>query len=107
MVSGRKYKNDLSDILGILYYHYKNDDEITYSEIAQAIINLYGDFSRIKDEIVRFVKSAIDKKTFVDGYNLQKKNEQNIKANLIQFEEKYENVLDEDNIDDIINKLSE
>ena len=30
-----------------------------------------------------------------------------VKANLIQFEEKYENVLNEDNIDDIINKLSE
>lgn len=107
MVSGRKYKNDLSDILGILYYHYKNDDEIAYAEIEQAVMNLYGDFSRIKDEIVRFVKSAIDNKTFVDGYNLQKKNEQNIKDNLIQFEGKYENVLNEDNVDDIINKLSD
>ena len=68
---------------------------------------MYGDFSRIKDEVVSFVKSAIDNKTFVDGYNMQKKNEQNIKDNLIQFEEKYENVLNEDNVDDIINKLSE
>lgn len=107
MVSGRKYKNDLSDILGILYYHYKNNDEIVYSEIEQAVINLYGDFTGIKNEVVKFVKSAIDNKTFVDGYNLQKKNEQNIKDNLIQFEEKYENVLNDDNIDDIINKLSE
>ena len=107
MVSGRKYKNDLSDILGILYYHYKNNDEITYQQIEKAVVDLYGNFDRIKEDVVEFVKTAIENKTFVDGYNLQKENEQSIKDNLIQFEEKYENVLSEDNIDDIINKLSE
>lgn len=107
MVSGRKYKNDLSDILGILYYHYKNNDEITYQQIEKAVENLYGNFDRIKCDVVEFVKTAIENKTFVDGYNLQKEAEQNIKENLIQFEEKYENVLSEDNIDDIINKLSD
>lgn len=107
MVSGRKYKNDLSDILGILYYHYKNNDEITYQQIEKAVENLYGNFDRIKCDVVEFVKTAIENKTFVDGYNLQKEAEQNIKENLIQFEEKYENVLSENNIDDIINKLSD
>lgn len=107
MVSGRKYKNDLSDILGILYYHYKNNDEITYQQIEKAIVDLYGNFDRIKEDVVEFVKTAIENKTFVDGYNLQKETEQSIKDNLIQFEEKYENVLSEDNVDDIINKLSE
>ena len=107
MVSGRKYKNDLSDILGILYYHYKNNDEITYQQIEKAVVDLYSNFDRIKEDVVEFVKTAIENKTFVDGYNLQKENEQSIKDNLIQFEEKYENVLSEDNIDDIINKLSE
>lgn len=107
MVSGRKYKNDLSDILGILYYHYKNDDEITYSQIEKAVVGLYGNFDGIKDDVVEFVKAAIENKTFVDGYNIQKEAEQSIKENLIQFEEKYENVLSEDNIDDIINKLSD
>lgn len=107
MVSGRKYKNDLSDILGILYYHYKNNDEITYQQIEKAVVGLYSNFDRIKEDVVEFVKTAIENKTFVDGYKLQKENEQRIKDNLIQFEEKYENVLSEDNIDDIINKLSE
>ena len=107
MVSGRKYKNDLSDILGILYYHYKNNDEITYQQIEKAVVDLYSNFDRIKEDVVEFVKTAIENKTFVDGYKLQKENEQRIKDNLIQFEEKYENVLSEDNIYDIINKLSE
>lgn len=107
MVSGRKYKNDLSDILGILYYHYKNNDEITYQQIEKAVVDLYSNFDRIKEDVVEFVKTAIENKTFVDGYNLQKETEQSIKDNLIQFEEKYENVLSEDNVDDIINKLSE
>lgn len=107
MVSGRKYKNDLSDILGILYYHYKNNDEITYQQIEIAVTNLYGNFDRIKEDVINFVKTAIDNKTFIDGYNLQKETEQSIKENLIEFEGKYENVLSEDNIDDIIKSLTD
>lgn len=105
MMSGRKYKSDLSDILGILHYHYKNGDEITYSQTEQAITNLYGNFDNIKKDIVAFVKTAVENKSFADEYNLQKENEQSTKNMLVQFDEKYENVLNDDNVDDIISKL--
>lgn len=107
MVSGRKYKNDLSDILGVLYSHYNNNDEITFRQIEKAIADLYGNFDRIKDDVFKFVKTAVDDKTFIDGYNFQKLSEQKIKDSLIVLEEKYTDTLSEDNIDDILNKLSE
>lgn len=105
MMSGRKYKSDLSDILGILHYHYKSGDEITYSQIEQAVTNLYGNFDNIKKDIVAFVKTAVENKSFADEYNLQKESEQSTKNMLVQFDEKYENVLNDDNVDDIISKL--
>ncbi len=105
MVSGRKYKNDLSDILGILYYHYNKQDEITFEQIEKAVNALYGGFERISDETKEYVMSAIQNKSFIKGYEKQKENEQSIKARLITFEEKFPNMTSEDNIDDIINQL--
>ena len=40
--SGRKYKNDLSDIIGILAEHEKRGTVIIYEQIDTAVINLYG-----------------------------------------------------------------
>lgn len=105
MVSGRKYKNDLSDIIGILYSHYNRNDEITYQQIENAIINLYGGFNNIENDVIEFVKKSIKDKSFIDSYNVQKQAEKSLKESLISFDEKYENVLSENNIDDIINIL--
>ena len=105
MVSGRKYKNDLSDILGILYHHYQIQDEITFAEIKKAVNNLYGGFDNISAETQEFVKKAIQNKSFIEGYEKQKESEQSIKERLINFEDNYPNKVAEDNIDDIISKL--
>ena len=40
--SGRKYKNDLSDVIGILAEHQKNNAPITLDKINTAVNNLYG-----------------------------------------------------------------
>lgn len=105
MASGRKYKNDLSDILGILYHHYKINDEITLDEINTAIINLYGERNIISDEVKNFVVAAIESKSFIEGYERQKANEISIKSTLIEFENTYPEILNSDNIDEIINNL--
>ncbi len=105
MVSGRKYKNDLSDILGILYYHYQKQDEINYFDIEKAVNDLYDGFENISNETLEFVKTAINNRSFISGYEKQKESEIAVKERLIDFEDKYPNVVSEDNIDDIISKL--
>ena len=105
MASARKYKNDLSDIIGILYCHYNAHDEISFKEVEKAVLELYGSWNNISDETKIFVKTAISNKSFIEGYKHQKENEQKIKNSLIAFENDYPDVANESNIDDIISKL--
>lgn len=105
MASSRKYKNDLSDILGILYYHYTTQDEISFEEIEKAVLDLYENWNNISDETKEFVETAIRNRSFIDGYERQKENEQKIKESLISFEVDYPDITNEDNIDEIISKL--
>ena len=46
LVSGRKYKNDISDIVGIIS-EIKKERDISLSEIEKAVIDLYGDMSKV------------------------------------------------------------
>ena len=41
--SGRQYKSDLSDVLGILAEHEKRGTPITMEQIRKAVTDLYGD----------------------------------------------------------------
>lgn len=107
MVSARKYKHDLSDILGILFSHYSNDDIITFDEVEKAVINLYGNWDKVSDDVKEFVKKAIDNKSYIDGYTNQVEAEKKVRSQLVQFEEKYPNVTNNDNVDEIIKKLTE
>ena len=107
MVSARKYKHDLSDILGILFSHYSNDDIITFDEVEKAVINLYGNWDKVSDDVKEFVKKAIDNKSYIDGYTNQVEAEKKVRSQLVQFEEKYQNVTNNDNVDEIIKKLTE
>lgn len=40
--SGREYKHDLSDVIGVLFEHSKNEKPIIISDIQKAAENLYG-----------------------------------------------------------------
>jgi len=42
LISGRQYKNDLSDIVGILWEHKKRDNPITREVIEDAVYKLYN-----------------------------------------------------------------
>lgn len=93
--SFRPYKNDQSDIIGLL-----RDNVYTYEEIEKAAIELYGEDSGIKQEAWDFLKSyyATDELAYEKIRNEELTN----KAILIEFEENYENVLKEDNLDNIL-----
>ena len=64
--SGRKYKFDLSDVIGIVNWHQKNSDPITLERIKQAATELYGSW----DELPEFSKVFAEK--LFDGENYDK-----------------------------------
>ena len=59
MVSARKYKTDYSDIVGIISSCKNKGITFEYSQIEQALINLYGNANIVKPDIVDFVKKQL------------------------------------------------
>ena len=47
--SGRQYKSDLSDVLGILVDHEKSGNPIVFEKIQKAVVDLYGDWLSIPE----------------------------------------------------------
>lgn len=103
--SGRKFKNDLSDIVGILSEHKKRNDEISYDRIDKAIINLYGSWDEIPFDSIDFIKDTISNGNYEEVYSLVRKNEKEAKHTLIDFQKDYPDVLDEENVDSVLEKL--
>lgn len=103
--SGRKYKNDLSDILGILAEHEKRGCPLTLDAIKQAVINLYGDWAVISDDANSFLTSALDSTSPEKMYRTVRSEEQRSKKALIEFEQRYPNVTNTENVDSILSTL--
>lgn len=64
--SGRLYKNDRSDIAGILAEHEKRGEPISMNRIDQAIINLYGGWEQIPESSQTFLREIIEGADFDD-----------------------------------------
>ncbi len=98
--SFRPYKNDQSDIIGLL-----QDSTFTYEEIHSAVEKLYGKEDEVKPEAWEFLRKYYSAEGIV--YNQIRNEELNNKDILIEFDKNYENVLKEDNLDDILSMLRE
>lgn len=110
LMAGRKYKHDLSDVIGILAEHNdnKNGNEkapITLDMIKNAVINLYGDWNKLPEYSRVFIENAI---STVDYSSLLKKtqdSEARAANNALEFQDKYPNVLNTNNINEILSKI--
>lgn len=59
MVSARIYKNDLSDIVGIILTEKGNSHSINWDMLEKAILDLYGTVEIVSSDIVRIVKRIL------------------------------------------------
>lgn len=105
--SGRKYKNDLSDIIGILAEHEKRGTPITFEKIDMAVVNLYGGWDDFPEDSKPFIKDALSHGDFENVYTSVKNDEAESKDILISFEKEYPKVAKESNINDILKALKE
>lgn len=104
--AGRKYKNDLSDIVGILDEHLKNNDPIKLEEIHNAYEQLYGDWEDLDNDIKVFINAIFSNTDNIHAlYETTRVQEQNSKNLLIQFEDSYPGAATVSNIDSILNSL--
>lgn len=61
LVAGRDYKNDLSDIIGIMIEQKKLGEPITFEGVDQAMTDLYDGWSRVSDDMKDFFDAALNR----------------------------------------------
>lgn len=103
--SGRRYKNDLSDIIGILAEHEKKGNPISLEKINTAVINLYGNWDGISADSKKFIEDALNNGGYEKIYSTVNKEEKHTKNIMVEFENKYPSVVNESNINEILNLL--
>ena len=103
--SGRSFKHDLSDVVGILMEHNKRGEPITIEQIKNAVSNLYGEWEKLPEKSREFVEEILVDKRYVDLYEETKNKEKSVKDLLVDFQIDYPDTLKESNIDSIINSL--
>lgn len=110
LMSGRKYKNDLSDVIGILKEESNAGNNISMEQIRDAAKNLYGSYGALPDVSKVFIEKLMDrleKDDESDIYTEFVEQEKGNKASLIEFESEYPDVLNEDNISDILSIIKQ
>ena len=107
LMAGRKYKNDLSDVIGILKAHQDNGTPLTLDQIKKAVTDLYGDWSALPRSSVDFIEQTMDKENYGEAFEQIKKSEGENKVTLQSFEADYPGVLSEDNLDEILRRAAE
>lgn len=100
--SGRKYKNDLSDILGILDEHKKCGTLIDFASVEAAVFKLYGGWEGFSEYSKFFIRSALANENYEEDYIEIKKEELENKMLLRQFEKDYSGVLKTTNLDNVL-----
>lgn len=103
--SGRQYKNDLSDIIGILNEHSKQNKPITYEQVDKAVCNLYGGWNGFSGESIAFIKNAFANGDFEKLYDITRENEKQAKSLLIGFENDYPDELNTENVNTVLERL--
>lgn len=102
LLSGRKYKNDLSDVVGILMSHEEKGDSITMERIRNAVIALYGTWNVIPVDSAQFIEKMLQNPNYTETYHRIREEEAQNKDILLEFEQDYPGVTNEQNIDDIL-----
>jgi hypothetical protein len=102
LMAGRQYKNDLSDIVGVLIEQERRNEPLTFEIIQKAIIDLYGFYDRIPENSKTFIEAVYKKEDLCAFYEQCRELEQENKEVLVDFQKDYPGVLNGDNLSDIL-----
>lgn len=102
LMAGRQYKNDLSDIVGILIEQEERNEPLTFDSIQKAIIDLYDSYDKIPEDSRNFIEAVYNKEDLRAFYKQCRELEQENKDVLVGFQEDYPDVLNGDNLADIL-----
>lgn len=102
LMAGRQYKNDLSDVVGILAEHEERGDALSFERIKKAIVDLYDSYDKIPESSRSFIEAIYEKEDLRTFYRHCRELEQENKDVLVDFQNDYPGVLNADNLADIL-----
>ena len=105
LMAYRQYKHDISDIVGILREQQNSGDPLTLERIDKAVKDLYDNWDNLPDNAKNIIESILANEDMDALYEAYANEEAAAKDALITFEDKYPDVLKEDNLADILNHL--
>lgn len=107
LMAYRQYKHDISDIVGILREQQKNGDPLTFERIDKAVMDLYDGWKNMPENAQALIQSILANEDMDALYEVYVNEEASAKNALITFEDKYPDMLKENNIEEILNHLLE
>ena len=103
--AGRQYKNDFSDILGILATHKKEGNPLTLEGVKVAVEELYDKWDDLSDVAKHFIEMAMEDGEYEKMLDEVRADERGTKDILLDFEEKHPGKVNMGNADEIIAQL--
>lgn len=102
LMAGRQYKNDLSDIVGVLIEQEERNEPLSFEVIQKGIVDLYDSYDKIPEESRAFIEAVYNKDDLHEFYKQCREIEQENKDTLVEFQEDYPGVLNGDNLADVL-----
>jgi len=102
LMSGRQYKNDLSDIAGVMWEHQKAGAPITREAVDKAIISLYGEDAVLPKISLKLINDIFAESDYERAYNEIRENEKLARDVLLEFDRASPGELKGESIDDIL-----
>ena len=107
LMAGRQYKNDLSDVVGIIIEQEKKGEAISLEVVKKAVEDLYDEYERIPENSRKFIEAIYKQEDLEAFYKQCRKTELENKDVLVRFEGDYPGVLNGDNLADILKAARE
>ncbi len=104
LMSGRRYKKDLSDIIGILSEQERMGEPLSYQKIDCAVRNLYAGWEHISEYAIQVLKAALDSENLKELFMEQEHEDALSKQAVLQVQKYEGEKVKESNVDEIIQK---
>ena len=105
LMSGRQYKNDISDIIGILREQKERGKPLTLERIKTAVCDLYDCWDNLPQDSRGLIAEVMRDEQYEALYEQYRSNERIATESLLDFEKTYPGVANTDNVNDIIRNL--
>lgn len=107
LMAGRRYKHDLSDIIGIFKEHKNKNEPIEVNKVKEAFKILYGNTDKMPQESKELLRKIEETDDLNQLFKNIKYDEKIAKLILDDFNNKYPKIINKDNINNIVKKLME